>query len=126
MLAASVAEKVAGRIPCSMITVKSEHAIRLRLDAGVADIRAQCIQGQELLKKGFPAEAVCQFEQCIAQDGTYIPAWEGLAAAYRRLGQEKNAERCLATAREMVQTHGERLVYADLRSKLIRLLRRSR
>ena len=61
MLAGSIAERVAGKMPCSMITVKSEHVIRLRLGAEVADIRAQCIQGQELLKKGFPAEAVCQF-----------------------------------------------------------------
>ena len=93
MLAGSIAERVAGKMPCSMITVKSEHVIRLRLDAGVADIKAQCIQGQELLKKEFPAEAVCQFEQCIAQDSMYIPAWEGLAAAHTRLGHAKEAER---------------------------------
>ena len=125
MLAGSIAERVAGKVPCSMITVKSEPAIRLRLDAGVADGRARCIQGQELLKKGFPAEAICQFEQCIAQDSKYTPAWEGLAAAYKRLGQEKNSERCLATAREVGQTRGERQVNADLQSKLFRLLKRS-
>ena len=38
ILMGSVARKVAQEMPCSIVTVKSEHVIRLRLDAEIADM----------------------------------------------------------------------------------------
>ena len=103
ILMGGVARRVALEMPCSIVTVKSEHAIRLRLDAEIADIAAHLKQGQELLERGFPEEALSQFQHCIAKDMMYAPAWEGLAAAHRRLDHEEEAEKCKERARSIVQ-----------------------
>jgi nucleotide-binding universal stress UspA family protein len=112
-----VARRVAQEIPCSIVTVKSEHAIRLRLDDEIADIEVHLKQGQELLEHGFPEEALSQFQHCIAKNKMYAPAWEGLAAAYRRLNNEKEANNCAAKAKSIVQQLWDRRIEADIRSR---------
>ena len=92
ILIGGVARRVAQEMPCSIVTVKSEHAIRLRLASDIADIEAHLKQGRELLEHGFPQEALSQFQHCIAKDMMYAPAWEGLATAHRRLGHEEEAK----------------------------------
>ena len=114
MFMGSVAEDVASKMPCSIITVKSEHVIRLRLEEDTGDIQTQCVEGRELLDKGFPAEARRRFEQVVARDRMYTPAWDGLAAAYRRLGDEKGAERCEHAAKEIFRTVSEGQARADV------------
>ncbi|MCP4511153.1 MAG: 2Fe-2S iron-sulfur cluster binding domain-containing protein, partial [Fuerstiella sp.] len=49
--------KVTRELPCSIVTVKSEHAIQLRLDEEHTDVEACLKQGQEFLEQGFPEEA---------------------------------------------------------------------
>ena len=95
ILIGGVTRRVAQEMPCSIVTVKSEHAIQLRLDAEIADIMANLNQAQELLEHGLPEEALSQFQHCIANNTMYALAWEGLAAAHRRLGHEKEAEKCI-------------------------------
>ena len=94
ILMGSVASKVVRQMPCSVITVKSEHAIRLRLSEEISDLRDHLKQGQELLEQGFAREAIEQFERCIAIDILCEPAWEGLSVAHLRLGQHKESKRC--------------------------------
>jgi nucleotide-binding universal stress UspA family protein len=117
MFMGSVAEDVVGEMPCSVITVKSEHVIRLRLDAATGDIKAQCSEAQALLDTGFPAEARRQFEQVVTRDRTYTPAWNGLAAVYRRLGDEKQAEKWLNTAKEIARSISETQATAEARGR---------
>jgi universal stress protein E len=117
VLMGSVAEKVAREMPCSIITVKAEHAIRLQVDEEIADIRAHFHQGRELLDGGFPAEAAGQFRQCIANSPVYAPAWEGLAEALARLGRDAEAEDARRHARQIVHTLWDRQIEAEIRSQ---------
>jgi len=94
ILLGSVAEKVARELPCSIITVKAEHAIRVEVDFKLDDLEAGYRQGEALLEKGFPAEALRQFENCLAKDPLYLPAWEGAATAHERLGRPQCAQQC--------------------------------
>ncbi len=117
ILMGSVATKVVRQMPCSVITVKSEHAIRLRLTAEIVDIRDYLKQGKELLEKGFASEALEQFEQCISRDILYAPAWEGLSAAYKRLGREATSEECREAAEQIRQELWAKKVEAEARSR---------
>ncbi len=78
----------------SVITVKSEHAVRLRLSEEISDLHDHLKQGQELLDQGFAREALKQFEYCIAKDILCRPAWEGMSVAHQRLGQHKKSKEC--------------------------------
>lgn len=111
----SVTEKVAREMPCSIITVKAQHAIRVELEAEIADLQTHMRQGQELLDKGFCEEALEQFELCIARDVMYAPAWQSAAIAYRRLGAEERAENCERQAQAIVRSLWERMIEADIR-----------
>jgi nucleotide-binding universal stress UspA family protein len=94
LLMGSTTERVVREMPCSVITLKQEHIIRFPLEKEVADIETHFRKGKELLNKQLMEEAVSQFEYCIRKDSLYIPAWEGMAAAYRHMGKIKEAERC--------------------------------
>ena len=117
MLIGSVTEKVVRKLPCSIITVRSEHVIRLLLETKTGDIETHFKQGKELLESGFPAEAIQQFELCLVEGPTFAPAWEQLAIAYERSGKPKEAERCKRKARQILQTLWEQRVQAEIRSK---------
>ncbi|HUT91192.1 MAG TPA: universal stress protein [Thermoguttaceae bacterium] len=117
MLMGGVARKVAREMPCSMVTVRSEHAIRLRLDAESTDIEAHFKQGHELLALGFPEEAGRQFRRCIAKDSMHAPAWEGLAAVHKRLGQHEEAKRLEEQAERINQKLYHKQIEAEIRGQ---------
>jgi nucleotide-binding universal stress UspA family protein len=93
MIMGSTTEKVVREMPCSVITVKEEHIIRLSLEREVAEIEAHFRRGKELLRKEMTKEALPHFEECIRRDAHFVPAWEAMAQSYQRMGQEKEAKR---------------------------------
>jgi nucleotide-binding universal stress UspA family protein len=112
----SVAQKVTRQLPCSIMTVKSEEFIRLRMRDEIDDIRIHVQRAQEMLEKGFPAEALAEFRHCTCRDPIYAPAWEGAAAAHERLGNDKEAEDCRQRAKEIVHSLWDQRIEADIRS----------
>jgi nucleotide-binding universal stress UspA family protein len=117
MLMGGVTRKVARDAPCSMVTIRSEHAIRLRLDTESSDIEAHFKLGHELLALGFPEEAGCEFRRCIAKDNLYAPAWEGLAAVHERMGEQEEAKRFEEHAEHITQALYHKHIEADIRSQ---------
>ncbi len=117
ILMGGVARRVAREMPCSIATVKSEHAIRLRLDTEIAEIETHLKRGQELLEHGFPEEALSQLKHCVAKDMMLAMAWEGLAAAHQRLDHAEEAEKCTETAKSIAQYFYDRQIEADIRSR---------
>jgi len=99
ILMGSVAEKVIREMPCSVITVKAEHAIRLSVEQEIVGLKAHVTKGHELLEADFAPEALREFQQCLDTEMLYVPAWEGLAAAHHRLGHMEESERCRQTAK---------------------------
>src|SRR4030042_2220793 len=94
LLMGSTTERVVREMPCSIITLKQEHGIRFPLEKEVADIETHFRKGSELLGKQVTEGAIAQFEYCIRKDVFFIPAWEGMAVAYRQMGGKKEANRC--------------------------------
>lgn len=113
----SVSRKVAQRMPCSIVTVKSEHAVRLRVDAEVSDVHDCFKQGVELLENGFPQEALRLFQKCIAKNMLFVPAWKELAAAHKRLGHCREARKCEQQARHITERIEHDQINADVRSR---------
>lgn len=115
ILLGSVAGKVAGRLPCSMVMVKAEDAIRLKLEEDLSDLGAHYARGWELLENGFLNEAKRQFEHCIQTSDIFLPAWEGLAEVCRRQDKPEQAEEHLNTARQIAERLEWRRVEAEIR-----------
>lgn len=114
ILIGSVAEKVSRELPCSTVLVKSEAPLRLKLEEQMATIESFYKQGHELLEAGFASEAAAKFEYCIDNDVMFAPAWEGLAAAYQRLGREKESQKSLEKANTIRKKLWEKQVELEI------------
>ncbi len=99
MLLGSTTEKVVRALPCSSLILKQEHIFRVSLEQEVDHMRALYQKGLELLRERRMEEAMAQFEYCIKKDPFFIPAWEGLAKAFRDSDRRKEAMRCEEMAR---------------------------
>jgi nucleotide-binding universal stress UspA family protein len=113
-LIGSVAEKITRDLPCSIVMVKSDAPIRLKMDDRITTIDSCMKQGRQLLESGFSEEAAQRFEYCIANDLMFAPAWEGLAASYNRLGREEEAKECLERANQIRQDIWEKQVRLEI------------
>ena len=65
ILLGSVASNVIRQLPCSIVTVKAEDALQLRLSEQVGDFDTYLRQGTELLEQGLPREAQREFQRCV-------------------------------------------------------------
>jgi universal stress protein E len=117
LLLGSNTEQVLGRMPCALLVVKREDAIRLRPEVSTAEVRERFREGQQMLEEGFPVEALQQFQKCVAADDSFSPAWEAMAVAQERLGNQVEAHRCHEQARRILQAQWERRVEAEVRSQ---------
>ena len=115
ILLGSVAGKVARQLPCSVVMVKAEDAIRLRLDEELADLHTHYARGCELLENGFPEEARRQFEHCMRTNDMFAPAWDGLAEVCQRQGRPDRANEHRETAQQIKQALAWQRVEADVR-----------
>jgi nucleotide-binding universal stress UspA family protein len=120
-LMGSTTERVVREMPCSILTLKQEHVIRFPLEKEVADIETHFRKGKELLEKQRMEGAIAQFEYCIRRDALFIPAWEEMAVAYRKMGKKKEAERC-----EEMAAHIRKHLWENEREENTQKTRRAR
>ena len=108
ILLGSTAAKVIREMSYSVIIIKSEHVVRLKLEAEIADPETHYEQGKKLFDQVFPKDALVQFEYCLLKhDVMFAPAWDGIAVAHEQLGDKKSVKGGKNDTRTvMVQTSG--------------------
>ncbi|MGR3179600.1 MAG: universal stress protein [Candidatus Anammoxibacter sp.] len=113
----SVTDKVLKEVPCSVLTLKSEDVIRLRLEKDMKNnIEELFKEGKELMEQGFDDEALIQFRLCLDIDSYFEPAWKYSAIAYERLEKKEAAENSQRQAKLCQERHWQQLVEADIRN----------
>jgi universal stress protein E len=117
LILGSAAEKVIRDLPCSVLALRAEHAIRLRMEAAIDDLEAGLKEGRELLAKGFAEEALRQFKRILERDAMLATAWEGMAAAHDRLGRAAAARECAERAKVIRRKLWEQDVEAEIKSR---------
>jgi hypothetical protein len=115
ILLGSVAAKVARRLPCSIVLMKAEDAIRLKVDEELTDLNTHYARGCQLMEDGFLKEAGRQFSLCLRTNDLFVPAWEGLAEVCRRQGDAARSEECIRTAERIQKALEWQRVEADIR-----------
>ena len=112
----STVERVINEVPCSVVIVKSNEIIRVRVETGGEDIDKIFAEGEMLMDKGFYDEALKQFSACLDIDPYFEPAWECSVNANERSGNDKEAEGCRKQLKLAKEKHWEQQVIADVRS----------
>lgn len=97
-LVGSVTQKVTRAMPCSILIVNDEDVLATRLKATIDSIELHMRDAQSLLRVGNPLEALVEYERLVLDEPTYAPAWEGMAEAYKSLGDLNKADRCRESA----------------------------
>jgi nucleotide-binding universal stress UspA family protein len=120
MFMGSVTEKVIREVPCSFLTLKSEDAVSVQLEAHIRDIEELHSAAMELIEDGFYVEAIDQLRACLSINDMYVPAHKGLAKVYDRLNQSEKAEVYRNHARDIM----DRVWYQKI-EKEVRKLRGS-
>tara|TARA_R110002049_G_scaffold1113_2_gene8210 strand:- start:17114 stop:18256 length:1143 start_codon:yes stop_codon:yes gene_type:complete len=92
LIMGSVTEKVIREVPCSFLTLKSEDAFSLQLEANIKDIEQRYESGMKLMEDGFYDEAINQFKACLNVNNMHIPAYLGIAKVYEKLNDLEKAE----------------------------------
>jgi nucleotide-binding universal stress UspA family protein len=119
ILLGSVAADVARRSSCSVVMLKAEDAIRLKLEEEIGDVATSFAEASELLEQGFLEDARRRLEHCVSANDVFIPAWQALAEVHNRLGDKKRAAECQETARRVEDLMYWKKVEADVRSQHI-------
>jgi nucleotide-binding universal stress UspA family protein len=117
MLNGKTARMVFRTMPTAMISFKSANIIALKLENELKEIEARFKQGLELLENGFVKESIVQFEYCLNEDSLYAPAWEHMADAHYRLGEEKKALEFKKKASEIREKLWSQRVEAEIRNR---------
>ena len=117
MLSGKTARTVFRSVPTGMISFKSANIIQLKLESELKEIEARFKQGLELLENGFVKESIIQFEYCLNEDPLYAPAWEYLADAHYRLGEEKKALEFKTKASEIREKLWSQRVEAEIKNR---------
>lgn len=117
ILLGGVAADVARRSPCSLVLLKGEDAIRVKLNEEITDVASSFAEGRELLEQGFVEDARRRFEHCVRANDFFIPAWNALAEVHERLGDEERAAECRNTAQRVEDLLYWKKVEADIRGK---------
>jgi len=90
----STTANVVREMPCTVLLLKQESMMQLPLEKEIANIEEHFQKGKEHLSRQEKEEAIAEFEYCLRKDIFFIPAWEGMAVAYRRMGKKREANRC--------------------------------
>lgn len=115
LILGSVADKVIRRLPCAILVVSDEKLLKIRVEAEVEDMTRHFEDGQKLLEKGLAEEAEAVFERCVATSPFHVPAWEKLAEARSRLGDESGAAYAREKAKEIFDQMWKQRVESEVR-----------
>jgi len=92
LLLGSVTEKVVRELPCSIVTMKSENMLNIRIDSDIESIEKHYSQAMKLKETGFYEEAIKQLKISLQVNDLHIPSLNELIILYELTGQEKLAE----------------------------------
>lgn len=92
VLLGSVTEKVVRKLPCSMVTTKSENILNLKIESDISTLEKHFSQAMKLKKTGFYDEAIEQLNICLRVNDLHIPAINELIKIYELTGDKDSAE----------------------------------
>jgi len=100
-LIGSVTQQVTRDLPCSILTMKAQDMIRVRMDEDLKSLDECLSRGRELLDGGFATDAIREFDRCLSLSPTLATAWDGKARAYEQLGDNAGADQSRENARRI-------------------------
>jgi len=92
MMIGSVSENIAQKLPCSLVTTKSEGLLNLKLSSDIYQIEKLFNDAKELEATGYYEEALDAYRKCLNVSDMHIPALSALYKLYKKLDDVENAK----------------------------------
>jgi len=90
-LMGSVTGKVAIELPCTMVTMKSNNILKVKIDSDISGIEDHYKRALQLEESGFYEEAINQLEICLGLSDLHIPSIAAIARLYKKTGDDGQA-----------------------------------
>lgn len=94
ILMGSTTRRLLHRLPCSLLTVKTEDVLSADYESAIEEIRWLLDQAQVAIETHNDELAVRKFDAVLRLNPFHIPALEGRAQACDRIGDFERADRC--------------------------------
>lgn len=111
----SVTEKVIQELPCSFITSKSQNLIRVVIEAKINDLETHFREAKLLFEDGLYTRAIREYIICLDIDNMHIRSYNGIAAAYEKLGNLKKADHYHQIAKEIYDSMWNTKIEKEIR-----------
>lgn len=94
ILMGSTTRRLLHRLPCSLLTVKTEDVLSADYESAIEEIRRLIDEAQVAVETRNDELAVRKFDAVLRLNPFHIPALEGRAQACDRIGDSERADRC--------------------------------
>lgn len=111
----SITEKVIREMPCSVITIKKDDLIRLKLDYEIKEIEVHYKNGEELISNAFYEEAIEQFKTCLQVNDMHIPSINKLSEIHDILGNKEISLYYKDIARDILMKTWDKNIEEEIR-----------
>lgn len=116
ILLGSLTEHIARDLKSSLITVKSENILNLKIESDISDLEKHFENAKKLEKNGFFAEAAEQLKICLRINDLHIPSISRLVKIYEKLGEEEEAKSYSQKLDEILRRLWDKKIEFEIRS----------
>ena len=92
LLLGSVTENLLRDFPASMVVMKAENLLDLKIESEISTIEKHLGQSIKLEEAGYYHEAIEQLETCLLVNDLHLPVLKRLSKLYAKLGKEEQSE----------------------------------
>ena len=92
ILLGSVTEKVLRNLPASMIIMKAENLLDLKIESDISSIEKHLDHAAKLEEAGYYHESIEQLKTCLLINDLHLPVLNRLSELYTKLGEKEQSE----------------------------------
>lgn len=118
LLLGSVTENVLRKFPTSMIVMKAENLLDLKIESDISTIEKHFNQAIKLEEAGYYHEAAEQLKTCLLINDLHLPVLSRLSKLYEKLGDKEQSENFRNKFDEILKRLWDRKIESDIRNNL--------
>jgi universal stress protein E len=115
LLLGSVTENLLRSMPSTMIVLKAENLIDLKIESDISTIEKHLDQAIKLEETGYLEEALNQLKTCLLINDLHLPALNRLINLYKKMGNLEQADKYQNIVNEVLRRLWEKNIQFEIR-----------
>jgi len=116
LLIGSVTENVLRRLPSSMIVMKAENLLDLKIESDISTIEKHFDQATKLEEAGYYLEAIEQLKTCLLINDLHLPVINRLSKIYEKIGDIEQSKNFQTKFNEVLRRLWDKKIEFEIRT----------